>query len=314
MTGFERIVRASARRPVRVLAIVAVLAIAGCALALRMEPSAAMDTLVGRGADSFQATERYRERFGDHSVIVLARGELPNLVLTSNLGRLIGLEGCLSGNKPDGEEAPGGAGSPCDRLAQTKPVQVVYGPGTFINAAAGEIRDQIQVQTRTKAAEAERAAAAARRVARSQGRPPAEQRRLARSARRLVYAGFVRDLLQLNLRYGLGLTGLPSVDDPEFVSALVFDASRGATTPKARFAYLFPSEESALIQVRLEPGLSDEARNEAVGARARGGADAAVEARGGGGLHGDRRAGGGRGPDRRAGRLDAAAADRRARR
>ena len=313
MTGFERIVRASARRPVRVLVVVAVLAIAGCALALRMEPSAAIDTLVGRGADSFQATERYRERFGDHSVIVLARGELPNLVLTSNLGRLIGLEGCLSGNKPEGEEAPGGAGSPCDRLAQTKPVQVVYGPGTFINAAAGEIRDQIQVQTRTKAAEAERAAAAARRVARSQGRPPAEQRRLARSARRLVYAGFVRDLLQLNLRYGLGLTGLPSVDDPEFVSALVFDPSRGATTPKARFAYLFPSEESALIQVRLKPGLPDEARERGRRARARGGADAAVEAGGGGGLHGDRRAGGGRGPDRRAGRLDAAAADRRAR-
>jgi uncharacterized protein len=264
MTAFERIVRASARRPARVLAIVAVLAVAGCALALRLEPSAAMDTLVGRGADSFQATERYRERFGDHSVIVLARGELPNLVLTSNLGRLIGLEGCLSGNKPEGEQAPGGPGSPCDRLAQTKPVQVVYGPGTFINAAAGEIRDQIQVQTRAKAAEAERAARAARRVARAQGKSPAEQLRLARSARQLVYAQFVRDLLQLNLRYGLGLTGLPSVDDPEFVSALVFDPSRGATTPKARFAYLFPSRESALIQVRLKTDLSDERREEAV--------------------------------------------------
>ena len=77
MTGFERIVRASARRPVRVLAVVAVLAMAGGVLALRLEPSAAMDTLVGRSADSFQATETYRERFGDHSVIVLARGELP---------------------------------------------------------------------------------------------------------------------------------------------------------------------------------------------------------------------------------------------
>ncbi len=264
MTVFERIVRASARRPARVLAIVAVLAVAGCVLALRLEPSAAMDTLVGRGDDSFQATERYRERFGDHSVIVLARGELPNLVLTSNLGRLIGLEGCLSGNKPADQEAPGGRGSPCDRLAQAKPVQVVYGPGTFINAAAGEIRKQVQVQTQAKAAEAERAARAARRVARAQGRPPAEQRRLAQSARQLVYAQFVRDLLQINLRYGLGLTGLPSVDDPEFVSALVFDASRGATTPKARFAYLFPSRESALIQVRLKPDLSDEQREEAV--------------------------------------------------
>ncbi|HWM12818.1 MAG TPA: MMPL family transporter, partial [Solirubrobacteraceae bacterium] len=264
MTAFERIVRASARRPARVLAIVAALAVAGGVLALRLEPSAATDTLVNRGADSFQATERYRERFGDHSVIVLARGELPNLVLTSNLGRLIGLEGCLSGNKPPDEEAPGGRGSPCDRLAETRPVQVVYGPGTFINAAAGEIRDQIQVQTQAKAAEAERAARAARRVARAQGKPPAEQRRLGRSARQLVYAQFVRDLLQINLRYGLGLTGLPSVDDPEFVSALVFDPSRGATTPKARFAYLFPSSDSALIQVRLKPGLSDEEREQAI--------------------------------------------------
>ena len=58
--------RASARRPARVLAIVAVLAVAGCVLALRLEPSAATDTLVGRGDDSFQATEHYRERFGDY--------------------------------------------------------------------------------------------------------------------------------------------------------------------------------------------------------------------------------------------------------
>jgi predicted RND superfamily exporter protein len=264
MTAFERIVRASARRPARVLAVVAVLAVAGGALALRLEPSAAMDTLVGRGADSFQATETYRERFGDHSVIVLASGELPKLVLTSNLGRLVGLEGCLSGNKPEGQAVPGGAGSPCDRLARTKPVQVVYGPGTFINAAAGEINDQIQVQLRTKADEAARAARAARRVARAQGKPPAEQRRLGESARELVYAQFLRDLLQINLRYGLGLTRLPSIDDPDFVSALVFDGSRGAETPKARFAYLFPSRESALIQVRLKPSLSDEEREEAV--------------------------------------------------
>jgi predicted RND superfamily exporter protein len=117
---------------------------------------------------------------------------------------------------------------------------------------------------RTKAAEATRAARAARRVARAQGKSAAEQKRLGESARQLVYAQFVRDLLQINLRYGLGLTRLPSIDDPEFVSALVFDAARGAGTPKARFAYLFPSSESALIQVRLKPGLSDEQREEAV--------------------------------------------------
>ena len=124
MTAFERIVRAAARRPARVLVIVAVLAAIGCALALRLEPSAATDTLVGRGADTYKATERYREKFGDHSVIVLVRGELSNLLLTSNLGRLIGLEGCLSGNKPAGQQAPGGASSPCGKLATLKPVKV----------------------------------------------------------------------------------------------------------------------------------------------------------------------------------------------
>src|SRR5688572_5534128 len=175
MRVFERIARASARRPGRVLAAVALLAVAGALLALRLEPSAATETLVGRGADTYEATERYRERFGDHSVVVLVRGELPDVLLTSNLGRLIGLEGCLSGNKPEGETAPGGRGSPCDRLAELKPVRVVYGPGTFANASAGEIRAQIQAQSQTKAAEATRAARAARRVARAQGKSRAEQ-------------------------------------------------------------------------------------------------------------------------------------------
>jgi uncharacterized protein len=264
MTRFERIARASARRPGRVLAIVAVLAAVGCALAMRLEPSAATDTLVGRSADTFQATERYREKFGDHSVIVLVRGELSNVLLTSNLGRLIGLEGCLSGNKPAKQEAPGGPSGPCGRLAALKPVKVVYGPGTFANASAGEINDQLQARMQAKAAEADRAGNAARRVAKAQGKTRAEQNRLGESARQLVYAELVRDLLQINLKYGLGLTGLPSVDDPNFISALFFDPARGATTPKARFAYLVPSSTSALIQVRLKPTLTDEQRAQAV--------------------------------------------------
>src|SRR5918999_3877588 len=142
--AFERIVRASARRPLRVLAAAAALAAVCAALALTLEPSAATDTLVGRSSDSFQATERYRERFGEQSVIVLVRGDLPNLVLTSNIDRLLGLEGCLSGNKPPDQPAPGGSGSACAALAETKPVQVVYGPGTFINSAVGGIQQQLR--------------------------------------------------------------------------------------------------------------------------------------------------------------------------
>jgi uncharacterized protein len=261
--GFARVVRAAAHRPRRVLALVALLCAAGTALALGLQPSAATSTLAGRSSDAYQATERYRERFGDHAIVVLVRGPLEQLVLTENLGRLLGLEGCLSGNRPEGSEVPGGERGPCAELARTKPVQVVYGPGTFINSAVGELQDQLKAQLEANAADARRAAAAARRVARRQGRSKADQDRLARSAEQLVYARFVRDLLALNLKYGLDVDRTPQLDDPDFVATLVFDPKRGATTPKARFAYLFPSSESAAIQVRLEPNLSDAERERA---------------------------------------------------
>jgi len=260
----QRIVQAAGRRPGRVLLLVAVAAGISVALALRLEPSTAPETLVGKRSGAYRATEVYRERFGDHAIVVLVRGDLQRLVLTDNLGRLLGLEGCLSGNKPADQPAPGGTGSPCDEFARTKPVKVVYGPGTFINAAVGEINDQFQTQLGSKAQDAERAKEAARRLARAQGRSKAVQQQAAKSAEQLVYAQFTRDLLQLNLRYGLGLKGLPRLDDPDFVSALVFDPARGATTPKARFASLFPNARSAVIQVRLKPTLSDAQRRRAI--------------------------------------------------
>ena len=37
-------------------------------LALRLEPSAATDTLVGQSSDAYRATERYRQRFGDDAI------------------------------------------------------------------------------------------------------------------------------------------------------------------------------------------------------------------------------------------------------
>ena len=79
-----------------------------------------------------------------------------------------------------------------------------------------------------------------------------------------MYAQFAQELLALNAKYGLNLTGAPKLNDPDFVYQLVFDPARGERTPKARFAYLFPSAESALISVRLKAGLSEAERAEAV--------------------------------------------------
>src|SRR4051794_11701554 len=169
----DGIVRVAGRRPGRVLLAVAITAGLATVLALRLEPSTATSTLVGKRSTAYKATEVYRQRFGDHAIVVLVRGDLPNLVLTDNLGRLLGLEGCLSGNKPANEAAPGGPRSPCAEFARTKPVKVVYGPGTFINSAVGEINDQFTAQLGSKAQEAKRAAAAARKLARGPGRAEA---------------------------------------------------------------------------------------------------------------------------------------------
>ncbi len=237
----------------------------GALLALRLEPSAATDTLVGRGTESFKATEALHEQFGDDAVVVLVRGDLKDLVLTSDLGRLIGLEGCLSGNKPDNVEAPGGPDGPCGRLAQTKPAQVVYGPGTFINSAVSEIATQLQAQIRGAQVQAQEAARAARRQARRQGASAAGIRQAGEAAAGAVSAQFTQQLLQIATRYGLSTSAAnPSIDNPDFVYSLVFDATRGLYVPKARFAYLFPNSRSALVQVRLKPGLSDVERDQAI--------------------------------------------------
>ena len=96
-----RVVRAVTRRPLTVLALTAVLALGGAALALRLEPSVATDTLVDSGSDSFKATERFKRDFGDEAVLVLVRGDLSRTILTQDLQRVLRLEGCLSGNVPE---------------------------------------------------------------------------------------------------------------------------------------------------------------------------------------------------------------------
>jgi hydrophobe/amphiphile efflux-3 (HAE3) family protein len=259
----RRIVGFAARRPVAVLVATVVVTLAASAFALRLEPSTGLDPLVGKGSASAKATERYYERFGDDAIIVLVREKLTDLVLSSDLGRLLGLEGCLGGNVPAGITPRGGKDGPCAQLGRAKPVKVVIGPGTFINVSANELGDEFTRESQAAAQRADRAAQAARKLARSQGRSRAEADRLARQARQLVNAQFLRDVYSIALKYGL--RDAPRIDDPQFVSRLVFDASKPAGTPKERFAYLFPSKESALIQVRLKPDLSDAERTRALG-------------------------------------------------
>ncbi len=249
------------------LAVTALLAVGGLTFALRLETDAGVQTLVGTDSPARAATETLRERFGDDAIIVLVRGDLQKLVLSQDIERLLALEGCIAGNAPAGAALPGGPRGPCARLARLHPVKVVLGPGTFVNTAARELRAGYDRRVLLARLHADAAEATARNRARRDGLGPKAAARRGRQARQAVQQRFVDELLALVARYGF--SSLPQLDDPSFVSALVFDPSKPPGTPKGKFAYLFPSKgaapgRTALVQVRLEAGLSEARRAEAI--------------------------------------------------
>jgi predicted RND superfamily exporter protein len=180
--------------------------------------------LVDSGSASYRATQAVREDFGEEPVVVLAEGDLQRLILTSNLGRFLRLEGCLSGNVPEGAEPIPG---PCAELAELDPVRSVAGPATFLNEAVIQIDRQLRRLAKTV--------------------PPAQLREL---------------LLRVAARYGI--TSTPSLSNPDFLAAVVFDIRKARGTPKPRLSYLFPNNRSAQIVVRLKPDLSESERQRAI--------------------------------------------------
>src|SRR3954468_24656089 len=196
---FARITAAASRRPLLTIAVVALLSFAGALAAiLGLHSSTSTDTLVDKSSSSYDATNEYRDVFGGDPVVIMAKGDLRHTVETSDLGRLLQLEGCLAGNVPKQglKELP----PVCTTLANEHPVKVVYGPGTFVNTAAGEILDGLNARKAAKAKEAQQAAAAARELAKKRGYSKARQNRLATEASSLVYAQFVQQTLALAVK------------------------------------------------------------------------------------------------------------------
>jgi hydrophobe/amphiphile efflux-3 (HAE3) family protein len=245
------------------LALATTLALAGAALALGLSPSASTSTFVSSSSPQYRATQRYYRSFGEEPVNVVVRGSLQQLLLSSDIDRLVGLEGCLSGNVPARALASeGGARGPCGQLAKARTVKVVLGPGTFVNEAAEQIDEQLSSQTKQAEAQARAAQLLVTRAALARGRSAAEAHTLGAQASSITMKRFQEGIATLALQYGL--TSKPSLDDPDFVSTLVFDSSKPAGTPKQRFAYLFPSPDAALISVRMKSGLSEAARKRTI--------------------------------------------------
>ncbi|MGH3262872.1 MAG: MMPL family transporter, partial [Trebonia sp.] len=274
--GFERLSRVAARRPALTLGIVLALAIAGGLLALGLRPSAGIDTFVGSSSPSYRATADEQRHFGDEAVIVLVSEPLPDLVQTHDLGALTQLEACLAGQYVvasaklhaftpvrAGTHAPyGGWGSPCGRLMRSRATQVVYGPGTFLNRAVAAVNTEIAAMLTTARTATHRAEANAYKLAIGEGMSRSQARAEAKAAGRVESADQLRSLETLAVTSGL--SAVPSIDDPQFIRRIVFDPARGPHQPKARFAYLFPGRDAALIQVRLRSTLSDAQRARAI--------------------------------------------------
>ncbi len=260
---FSKLAGSAARRAGLVLAIAAVLGIGGALLALRLQPTAATSSFVSSSSGSYRSTQEFYDHFGEEPIAVLVRGDLQQLVLGSDLERLVGLEGCLSGKVPvSALKNEGGLEGPCARLGRLRSVKVVFGPGTFLNEAVAQIDEQLKGLNKRASASGARAESSVYRAALARGLSSSEARSLGREARKVTSAGYRSKLVSLALEYGL--TSSPSLSNKEFISDVVFDSSKPAGTPKQRFAYLFPSRDTALIAVRMRPGLSQSVRNRTI--------------------------------------------------
>jgi hydrophobe/amphiphile efflux-3 (HAE3) family protein len=274
---FERLAGAAARRPFLALGIVLALAVGGGLLALRLKPSTGTDTFVSGSSSSYQATVDDQRHFGSDAVVILIREPLSKLVLSKDLGTLSFLEACLAGQQvipnqqlgayttaPASSSTPyGGRNSPCGRLMAAKPVQAVYGPGTFLNQAVTAVNKTVVQIERGAQQQIRSVTQSAYQLALSQHRTRTQALAAAKAAGTLANQQEATQAAQLALNSGL--TQLPRIDDQRFISSVVFDATRGSYQPKARFSYLFPTTDSALIQVRLKSSLSDDQQARAIG-------------------------------------------------
>jgi hydrophobe/amphiphile efflux-3 (HAE3) family protein len=254
---------AAARRPRLVIAVAVVLGLGGAGLALRLRPTAATSTLVSSSSSEYQGTQRFYRNFGEEPIAVLVKGNLQQLVLSSDLERLVGLEGCLSGNVPtQALGVEGGVNGPCGQLARAKTVKVAFGPGTFLDEAAERIDEQLTSASKHAEAAAKQAEGAVYRAAIGRGLSSSQARTLGQQASKVTQAEFDSSLMTLALEYGLNAR--PSIEDANFVSNVVFDSTKTAGTPKSRFAYLFPSPDAALVSVRMKAGLSEAQRTRTI--------------------------------------------------
>ncbi|MFT4048736.1 MAG: MMPL family transporter [Solirubrobacterales bacterium] len=258
----EGAARFSLKKPPLVIAAVGLLALIAAVLAIGLKADTGIESITGKRSDTYKASQVWAKNFGGDPIIVVAKGSVAKMMLSTDVASMLGLEGCLSGKGT--QKALASMPEICGEIAKLKPATAVFGPGTFANSAIGSITDTIERLSKEARVKGKQAGEAAAEIQRKAGHDKAAQetaRKAADDATRVTMAQY---MLQLGTQYNIGVGSLPALNNPEFMARLIFDAVHGADTPKSRWAYVFPSKNAAIIQVRLRPDLSTEQRAEAV--------------------------------------------------
>jgi uncharacterized protein len=279
-----RIAGRCVERPTPVIVAAVLLTLIGAVAALRLQADRSPNSLLDRGSATYAETQRFYDSFGDEPVEILVKGDLTDLLQTSNLSRMLALESCLSGKAPGGRVISGQAApAPCAAIARLDPSAVVFGPATFLNQLAIQAGKLLGQESQAAIARAQSVAAQAAQEAKKRGLSPSAQQQASAAAGQQSFGGFVRQLLNLGLQYGQ--VGLPRLDDPSFVSSVICERASGRCVPKSQLAAIVPSSHAALISVRLRPDLNDSQRQQAISLFREAVADPTFKLTGGQGSH-----------------------------
>lgn len=248
---FGRIAAASARRAwfaLTVGLIAAVAAIAGVA-ATGMKVQPVTDAIFDRDSQAYVDTAEAEKDFGGEPVVILVKGNLRDTLRAENLERLSTLELCVNGQIKRGR---GKLFEICDRIAEIDPVVVSTGPATFLGRAVAGLTAVYETEMKRL------------------GRIPEGTARAEEANQQILALG-----AEIISRYGI--TSFPSLEDPTFISRVVFNREEDSAEPKPKLSYLFPNSEAAQVVLRLRSDLTDEELTETIGLIKQAAADPATQ-------------------------------------
>ena len=193
---------------------------------------------------------------------VLVKGNLQDMLLSSDLDRLLGLEGASQATSPPPGSREGGAERPLRAAGSARHREGRDRPRHL--PQRGRRTDRPNALHAGRQAEKEAAQTNRQSTA---SRSPGPRQRRSEQARRGSQQAHARTLRPAARAAGGRVRPhrAPQAQRSELRLPLVFDnTAKLPGTPKQRFAYLFPGREAALISVRMRAGLSEAQRTRTI--------------------------------------------------